>query len=72
MTGPISDGKIIATLPAGFRPSGMVEFPATFSVSDGRMAGTSIVHTDGLIEVHVNGTAAGTVFLPAFCSVLGP
>ena len=41
----------IGWLPAGFRPSIMIEKPASFSTPEGRVAGTVLVFPDGAIHL---------------------
>lgn len=64
--GTITDGTVIATLPEGFRPTHIVERPATFAVSGTQAVGSVTIMPDGNISVHGQSAASGVVFSANF------
>ena len=64
--GTITDGTVIAILPEGFRPTNIVERPATFSVSGTQAAGSVMIKQNGNISAHGQSSASGVVFSANF------
>lgn len=60
VSGNISDGVLVATMPVGCRPNRIVERPATFQSLDSgytRYAGSVMISPDGNVVFHITGTA---------------
>lgn len=68
ISGDMIIGKGIATLPAGFRPSEVIERDATFISSMGRIAGSIQVNLSGEITLNNNTNITAVFFELSFIS----
>ena len=68
ISGDMIIGKGIATLPAGFRPSEVIERDATFISSKGRIAGSIQVNLSGEITLNTDTNITAVFFELSFIS----
>lgn len=71
VSGNISDGVLVATMPVGCRPNRVVERPATFQSLDSgnmRYAGSVMISPDGNVIFHITGTANYGIFLADYAT----
>lgn len=66
ISGSVSDGATIATLPEGFRPDHPIERPAAFTASGNRYAGSVFIAANGIVSIHTPAEATNVVFAASF------